>query len=359
MTTLIRLIKSIIIISIILCLTACPSGRIEKVEIEGRITDVIDGNTVELNTGTRIHLEGVDPNNAFTKQYLEKHYIGRPVYVDIGADDYPYIDSYDDDFDGFVITGDENECINRTLITIRHDAFYSGNIGDDDTLEAYRKIVTPHDPLALLNDTQLAGKMKAACLLVYTEIGNDRIGLGTAFLINEQGLALTNWHVLDNAQKTFVYLSDSEGNIYGNKCFEIMPNVVHNSTYDYAIFYVNFDEDTRRNLAPLPLTRLSIAAGDKVAVVGNPAPGSEILPMRFAAGKISSYNEMDRNEGQIGIDVAITNGFSGGPLCNYYGEVVGISRSGFSNNDANLNFAVDIQKVREKLDELNLVYEGK
>ena len=33
-----------------ICLTACPSGPIPKSEVEGTITDIIDGNTVELNT---------------------------------------------------------------------------------------------------------------------------------------------------------------------------------------------------------------------------------------------------------------------------------------------------------------------
>ena len=181
----------------------------------------------------------------------------------------------------------------------------------------------------------------------------------TAFLINKQGLALTNWHVFEGAKEVVVYLSDSEGNIFDSKYFGVLKIVDYSSVYDYAIFYVNFDEDTRKDLAPLPLTRLSIAAGDKVAVVGNPAPGTEILPMRFASGKISSYNENDRVKGQIGIDVAITNGFSGGPLCNYYGEVVGISKSGYLDSSANLNFAVDIMKVRERLEELNCMYDGK
>ena len=353
-----KLFRFIILVIGSMCLTACPNP-ISKSDVEGTITDVIDGNTVELSTGTQIHLSGVDPDNTFTKQYMENHYIGREVYVNIGEDDYPDINSYDEDFDGYVIISESNECINRTLLTLRHDAFFADNIGDSDTLLAYKELVNPTNPRHILSDTQLAGKMKAACLLVYVVDDNGNVGLGTAFLINKQGLALTNWHVLNGARQIVVYLSDSEGNVSESKHFGVKRIVNQNRDYDYAIFYVDFDEDTRENLSPLPLTRLSSSAGDKVAAVGNPAPGTEILPMRFAGGKISSFNESDRERGQIGIDVAITNGFSGGPLCNYYGEVVGISKSGYSGSNANLNFAVDIMKVRNKLDELNCIYDGK
>ena len=345
-------------------LAACKKD-IQKESIEGTIEEVVDGNTVVLSTGTPIHLEGIDPDNTFTKEYLVNNYIGREVYVNIGADDYPYISSWDEDFDGFLLVskdGEEDECINRTLLTVRHDAYYADNIGDEDSTKVYEELVRHPGPRHLLTDNQLAAKMKAASMFVYITLGDSRVVFGTAFLINKQGLALTNCHVLQEAPSKsdiVIYLSDSEGNISESKKYGVKDNIVMNSTYDYAIFYVDFDEDARRNLTPLPLTKLSFAAGDKVAVVGNPVPGGAILPMRWAAGKISSYNETDRANGCVGIDVAITHGFSGGPLCNYYGEVVGISRSGFENNDANLNFAVDIFKVREKLNELNYVYEGK
>ena len=348
----------ILLSSLTLAMSGCGSGEISKAEVEGTITDVIDGNTVELNTGTQIHLQGVDADNTFTKEYMESHYVGREVYVNIGQDDYPYISSYDDDFDGYVILASNDECINRTLLSLRHEAFDASNMGDADSLNAYRNLVNPDNPKVQLDDTQLAGKMKAGSMLVFTNSERGTF-LGTAFLINKNGLALTNYHVVRGANQMVVYTSDSRGNIRTDKAFGIKKMVESNADYDYALFYVDFDEDTRGNLNPLPLVRLSVAAGNKVAAVGNPAPGDEILPMRFATGKISSYNDDDKQRGQIGIDVAITNGFSGGPLCNYFGEVVGISKSGYSNNNANLNFAVDIQKIREWLDDNGYDYEGK
>lgn len=353
------ILNCFLMLTMIICV-ACNSGQggIIKSDVEGTITDIIDGNTVELNTGTQIHLYGINPENAFTKEYMESHYVGREVYVNIGEGDYPYIKSYDDDFDGFVIIANNEECINRTLLSLRHEAYDKSNMGDADSIKAYDALVNPGNPKVRLDDTQLAGKMKAACMLLFAS-GEEGLCLGTAFLINNNGLALTNNHVISGANQMVVYASDSQGNVNSDKQFGIKKIVQADKKYDYAIFYVDFDEDTRGRLNPLPLVRLPIAAGNDVAVVGNPAPGSEILPMRYASGKVSSYNDNDKANGQIGIDVAITHGFSGGPLCNYYGEVVGISKSGYSDNDANLNFAVDIQKVRMWLDDNGYNYEGK
>ncbi|MDE6495312.1 MAG: S1C family serine protease, partial [Duncaniella sp.] len=86
-----------------------------------------------------------------------------------------------------------------------------------------------------------------------------------------------------------------------------------------------------------------------------PAPG-ELLPMSYASGTISAVRAEEK---KLQINAPITHGFSGGALVNEYGEVVGISSSGYDNNNANLNFAVDINVVRDRLDQLNLPYAGK
>ena len=335
-------------------------GPIQKEDIEGSIDEIIDGNTIVLSTGTTIHLCGIDPNNARAKQYMETHYIGEDVYLVIESNDEPTIDDYDEEFYAYVHVAESDECINRTLLTVYHDAFSSTNC--TDRLKEFAHIVNPSNPREELTAEMLSAKMKAATLQLHA--GNEsKTWLGTAFIISKNGLAITNCHCLENAEQAIVLLSDSEGNLSTNKVFGIKPGVYKNSEYDYAVFYVDFDEDTRSSLSPLPLTRRQYSAGTEAHSVGNPAPSDgfsqRILPMRFNSGHISSYNEEDKKRGRIAIDVPITHGFSGGPLCNKYGEVIGINVSGFENSDANLNFAVDIKKVREYLDNEGMLYEGK
>lgn len=340
-------------------LAGCYSNTVTKEEVEGTIESVENGNTIVLSTGTSIRLKGIDENNVNIKKYIESHYLGMEVSLTVDSLDEKEIESYDEDFDAYVtvhVSGDEAVCLNRQLLTVFQDKAFNADFLAD-SIGAYQQIIASNLNRTVLSTSALSAKMKAASLQIYGA-NQEGMWLGTAFLINSNGLALTNNHCIEGAMQMTCFLSDGEGNVTRDKQFNIKRVVYRNNEYDFAVLYVDFDEDTRKHLVPLKLTASSFAAGDAVHSVGNPSP-DKVLPMRFSSGHISSYNDEDRSMGRIGIDVPITHGFSGGPLCNKYGEVVGINVSGYAHSDANLNFAVDINVVRKALDNLELVYEGK
>lgn len=333
--------------------SGCSGNRIED-EID-TVESVSDGGTVVLNSGLTVHLLGVSPQSAFAEEYLRANIVGREVALVPDSEGDQTFASYDDEVWAYVTMYDTGEALNRKLLTLAGPkSYYTGELSD--SLEAYNAIFAA-GPQRRLTDNELSAKLKSASMLVY---GSSQEGgfIGTAFFINDNGLAITNNHVLNHGANYRFYLSDSQGNIDFENGYTL-NRIVATSDYrtgpDYTIFYVNMDDDSKKRMSWLTISRQPVAGGDKIATVGNPAPG-ELLPMSYASGTISAVRA---DEKKLQINAPITHGFSGGALVNEYGEVVGISSSGYDNNNANLNFAVDINVVRDRLDQLNLPYAGK
>lgn len=342
-------------------LSAC-SEDIDKEDIEATIESVENGNTVILSTGTPVHLKGIKAGNMNAKEYIEKRYIGKEVVISIDSLDQPTIADYDEDFWAYVKVKESNhekECVNRQLLETFGINVFDGSDHIQDSLEVYRNIANPKMNRNELDPKSIATKMKAASMQIYG-INDSSLWLGTAFFISGSGLALTNCHCVEGATAMCALLSDGEGNVDRNRQFSI-DIVYKDKEHDFAVFYVNLDEDTRKHLVSLELTRYPIVANEDVWSVGNPAPAGIDTPlsMRINSGNVSSYNDSEQAAGLIGINIPITHGFSGGPVCNKYGEVIGINVGGYSHSDANLNYAVDIKMVRAELDRLHKDYNGK
>jgi len=144
-------------------------------------------------------------------------------------------------------------------------------------------------------------------------------GVGSGFVISEDGYILTNNHVVDRASDIFVTLTDGK---------EFKATVVGTDPRtDVALIKV----DVEAGLKPLPIGDSNqLKKGQWVLAIGSPFG----LESTVTAGIVSAIN---RDTGEylpfIQTDVAVNPGNSGGPLLNLAGEVVGInsqivSRSG-------------------------------
>jgi serine protease Do len=165
--------------------------------------------------------------------------------------------------------------------------------------------------------------------------------LGSGFIIERDGLILTNYHVVDNAEKITVRLSDGrefEGKVVGK-----------DQKTDIALVKIG-----ARNLPVTPLgdsDRLEV--GEWVMAIGNPFG----LDSTVTSGIVSAK---DRQIGAgpyehfIQTDASINPGNSGGPLINLRGEVVGIDSAIFSQSGGNIGigFAIPINLVKELLPQL-------
>src|SRR5262245_353166 len=176
--------------------------------------------------------------------------------------------------------------------------------------------------------------------------GAERVveGYGTGFVIRPNGIIVTNQHVVANAQRVVVTLTDGselDGKVLGE-----------DPVTDIAVVRVN-----RSGLPTAPLGKSTdLMIGEWVVALGNPfaymlgnaeptvtvgvvsATGRNILPTGDQPGL---YLDM------IQTDAAITPGNSGGPLTNALGEVVGVNSSIFSSSGGSigLGFAIPIERA--------------
>ena len=171
-------------------------------------------------------------------------------------------------------------------------------------------------------------------------------GMGSGFIINEEGYILTNYHVIDGAKEVTVTLSDGR---------EVTASVVnYDSDKDIAMIKIN-EEVKVPGVVELGDSD-ALQPGEEVVAIGNPL--SKELSSTLTKGIISALN---RNvETQSGVstnliqtDTAINAGNSGGPLINTKGQVIGINTLKASDGAEGIGFAIPINDVKEKIDSLS------
>jgi serine protease Do len=137
------------------------------------------------------------------------------------------------------------------------------------------------------------------------------LGHGSGFFISENGLILSNSHVVQEAKKVSVIL---------NNGLEVAGQVVRvNKQRDVALIKVAL---RIRNFLPIRITKARPL--DTVYVIGTPI--KERLRSTITAGIVSAIRKDERTGLEfIQSDAAISPGNSGGPLLDKNGNVIGIS----------------------------------
>ena len=166
-------------------------------------------------------------------------------------------------------------------------------------------------------------------------------GQGSGFILDKQGHILTNTHVIDNAQRVEVTLSDK----HKYKATVIVVDKNH----DLALLQINAP-----NLTPATLSESNgLIVGQRVYALGNPFGLSGTMT-RGIISAIRSIRGPSGNpiEDAIQTDAAVNPGNSGGPLLNSRGEVIGITTL-IANNGADqssgIGFAIPINSAKQVL----------
>jgi S1-C subfamily serine protease len=164
-------------------------------------------------------------------------------------------------------------------------------------------------------------------------------GQGSGFILDKQGHILTNNHVIDNAQKVEVTLSDK------HKYKATVVGV--DKGHDLALLQINNAPD----LQPATLAEsTSLTVGQRVYAIGNPFGLSGTMT-RGIISAIRSLRGPSNSpiEDAIQTDAAVNPGNSGGPLLNSRGEVIGITTL-IANNGADqssgIGFAIPINTAK-------------
>ena len=170
-------------------------------------------------------------------------------------------------------------------------------------------------------------------------------GQGSGFILDKAGHVLTNFHVVQGANRGIkVQLSNKR--IYDGKV------VGTDKVHDLALLQIEAP-----NLEPVTLANSrDLAVGQKVYAIGNPFG----LNGTMTRGIISSIRTIGASEGSpiedaIQTDAAINPGNSGGPLLNSRGEVIGINTmiaSNGANQSSGIGFAIPINTAKAVLNDL-------
>lgn len=177
-------------------------------------------------------------------------------------------------------------------------------------------------------------------------------GLGSGFIISDDGYILTNDHVVGNATKISVSLTTGErldAHLVGT---DPVSDIALLKIDKKGLPYVKFGNSDE------------LIIGEWVIALGNPFGLFEINDkptvtvgvvsaknMKVSADNKRVYKDM------VQTDASINSGNSGGPLINANGEVIGINTiiftgSSYSSGSIGVGFAISINRVIKIMEEL-------
>jgi serine protease Do len=167
-------------------------------------------------------------------------------------------------------------------------------------------------------------------------------GLGSGVIINREGYAITNAHVIqgETALRCTVWFPQKDGTLRRTTVEDIEIIAVNNHL-DLALLRITHPEGGEFLYAPLELDE-NIEVGQPVFAIGNPLG----LEQTMSQGVVSTTQRSFDGLSYIQTDAAVNPGNSGGPLFNTRGEVVGITNMGIMALQG-LNFAIPTRYVKD------------
>lgn len=167
-------------------------------------------------------------------------------------------------------------------------------------------------------------------------------GLGSGFIISQDGFILTNEHVIDGATEIFVTVIGFDQ--------ELKASVV-GADYDLDLALLKIEAG--KELPFLPLGNSDqIRVGNWVIAIGNPYGLDHTVTTGVISAKGRPISVEDRQyENLLQTDASINPGNSGGPLLNLRGEVVGINTA-INAQAQGIGFAIPTSTVLRVMEDL-------
>ncbi len=323
----------------LLIMSACGGGvKTKKITgTSGKVTEVIDGNTIKLSNNLTVNLLGVE-DNLNTKKFLENNIKGKRVKLIADSKDSKktYVVGNKETVNAYVVVpGDRTlNSVNGRMVRTEVSAFVRKNVSDS-TFNIDKEI--EHE----LTDAELLTLLKPRTFLILHSDGS----LGTGFYISSSGIALTNAHVLNynniGSSKVVPFKDDGSFDVTNYRSIERILKCGSDeyTQTDYCIFEVSL------NGQEVPFLKLATKPeldGNRVWKLG--CVSGE--PAAFSGGNVSHTID-----GVVSHSSKINQGDSGSPLVNKFGRVIGINQSIKVNpnigGDVGVYYAVDIQILRD------------
>jgi serine protease Do len=178
----------------------------------------------------------------------------------------------------------------------------------------------------------------------YRRIGRVSHTIGSGFIVDANGLVLTNSHVAFGRQSLTVTLDDGT----------VVPARVLGADPIFDIAVVEIPKPDKGTLPTVPTGDSDkIRVGEDVIAIGNPLGLDQTVTRGIVSGlnRILPGTSMLFTEPMIQTDTPINPGNSGGPLFNRCGEVIGITTA-MAEEAQNIGFAIPINLVKAVLPSL-------
>lgn len=170
---------------------------------------------------------------------------------------------------------------------------------------------------------------------------SSSIATGTGFLINNTGIILTNYHVVQGSSKISILI---------DKQYKACKLVGFDKEKDLAILKP-LTSLSIKNSNPVIFSGSNKKLGEKIFVLGFPSTAELGNSIKVTDGLLSSMNV----DGLFQISSPIQHGNSGSPLFDYFGRVIGVVNAGIPSLE-NVGFAIKLNEVTSFLKKYNVLF---
>jgi len=194
-------------------------------------------------------------------------------------------------------------------------------------------------PLPTRNVRDLVNLLGEAVVQVRTPSG-----LGSGFIINEDGFLMTNFHVIEGETEISVEVYLQKDGELERKSYKQVRIIAINKFKDLALLRIE-DKDARKFKWVSLGSADALAVGESVFAIGSPLG----LERTVTEGILSTKTRQLQGELYLQTTAQINPGNSGGPLFNLSGEVIGITNMKITFGEG-LGFAIPVESVKFFLD---------
>ena len=169
-------------------------------------------------------------------------------------------------------------------------------------------------------------------------------GLGSGFILNEDGFLMTNFHVIEGETQISIEVYHQAGGELERKSYKQVRIIAINKFGDLAMLKIE-DKDAPKFKYVLLGSADALAVGEGVFAIGSPLG----LERTVTEGILSTKTRPMAGELYLQTTTQINPGNSGGPLFNMRGEVVGITNMKITFGEG-LGFAIPVESIKYFLD---------
>jgi serine protease Do len=165
-------------------------------------------------------------------------------------------------------------------------------------------------------------------------------GLGSGFILNDEGYLITNFHVIEGETSISIEVYHQTGGQLERKSYKEVRIVAMNKFADLALLKID-DLNAPRFKNILLGESDALAVGERVFAIGSPLG----LERTVTEGIVSTKTRQMQGSLYLQTNAQINPGNSGGPLFNLRGEVVGVTNMKMTFGEG-LGFAIPVEEVK-------------